>query len=284
MPPYELRAALAVVLWSELLGDTTGAESCVAESDLLGRRSAFRSALRGFLRGYASVQAPDKWVQRAFWSSPPPGGSLRGEMKDPLLDWVASLGVSTDAVRDLDNAVRSLFFDGSSAFEDLVGSRPGLVDTLTPLVLGRLPCAAADWIVGLSQVWGDGILPMYATDARVENLVWMNASFCSFMGIAEDRLRSDGFDSLIHHFRQMVPPEERQAYHELQTRVLAGGAAVGRAHLFTPIDLALRSWTHGQPTPPWSGRVYVNIYAHFLFSLSRERLGSLVVYHPQRLD
>ena len=48
---------------------------------------------------------------------------------------------------------------------------------------------------------------------------------------------------------------------------------------------ARRTWTGGQPTPPWEGRYRVHVNANFVYDRATNvRIGSNCVFFPVRLS
>ena len=285
MTSYSSRAAVVILLWTELLDDTPRAEDCRRVEDFRARRDVFRRELRRWLERRRIMDAPEKWVQRMFFTNPPRKGTLDLTWKEALIEWVASLGLSREAVGDLEAAVRSLFADGESAWTELAARRPGVVERVTTLLEpAPVPSQTLPPLIPAQVMLQDAWAPMYMTDANLERVPWANRAFLSLVGLAADRVRGIRLDDLRRFVAQMIPPEELPNFNERQDQVLEAGRVVGRGFISTTVDTHLRPWTVGLETPPWNGRYRVEIYAHFVLDpVTGERLGSLVVWFPTRL-
>lgn len=278
---YIERAAAAVLLWSELLDDSTPAEECATAHDLTGRRDAFRRELREFAEARRPGAAVDKWVQRAFWSAPPKRGQLDDAWKETLCDWVRAMELG-DAGGDLELAMRALFADGVRALEELAARRPCVFERVRELI-GGAPVAPEILKAPATLVSEDSVLPMYMTDRDLQRVVWCNRSFETFFGLARDQIVGHEMVALQGRFAQMMVPEEAASYLQRQEEVKVAGKNIGRAYIELVVDMALRPWTAGQPTPPWEGRYRVHVNANFVFDRATNvRIGSYCVFFPVR--
>lgn len=284
MRPYASRAAAVILLWTELLDDMPLAEACASPEAFRARRDVFRRELRRSLEARGVMEAPEKWVQRMFLAKPPRRGTLEPAWREPLLEWIHEGEIGSEALFDLDLAVRALFAEGDEADLDLHRRRPALAACIArvladPIELGPSPHLAASSVV-LDDCW----CPMYMTDADFTHTSWANRSFQALIGLAADRLRGMPLAELRRLVESMIPPEELANFTERQDQVLEAGRMVGRGYIATVIDLARRGWTMGMPTPPWQGRYRVELHAHFVLDAKGQRLGSLVVWLPVALS
>lgn len=278
---YVQRAATLALVWSELLDDVSPAEECANAAELTARRDQLRRELRAHLeRGSLGVSA-DKWVQRAFWSAPPKRGSLDDRWKQPLLEWVAALGLSPESVGDVNLAVRGLFGDNKATAE-LATRRPALREAVANALGAGI---GDDEIVRLAgtQLFQDSFLPVYLTDRDVQRIVWSNRSLQALLGMAHAELARLGFERVLARFTAMVPPEQQPHFVQRQEEVRYAGQSIGHGYISTVIDLSRRPWTHGLDTPPWRGVYRVESHAHFVTDRRGARVGSVVVMVPQQL-
>lgn len=279
---YVHRAAALALVWSELLDDVAPAEDCTGLPDLMTRRDHLRRDLRSHLEQRDPNAGADKWVQRAFWSAPPRRNHLDDKWKEPLLDWIAAMGLEPEACHDVGLAARSLFSDGAGAASELAQRRPELMTVVARTLSGSVDdevCRAAG-----THLLEDCYLPMYLTDRDVRHIVWSNRSLQSLLGIAADELTRIGFAGALTRFTAMIPPAHQPHFVQRQEEVVFAGRAIGHGYISTVIDLSLRTWTHGLATPPWSGVYRIESHAHFVMDRrTNARLGSVVVMVPQPL-
>ncbi len=279
---YVHRAAALALVWSELLDDVAPAEECTGLPDLTTRRDQLRRELRAHLERRDPHGGADKWVQRAFWSAPPRRNYLDDKWKEVLLDWVDAMGLEADACADVILAVRSLFSDGGGAATELAQRRPDLMHVVTR-TLGSDVDDEICRVAG-THLLEDSLLPMYLTDRELKHLVWTNRSLQALLGMAADEMIRLGFAGTLARFTAMIPPEHQPHFVQRQEEVVFAGRAVGHGYISTVIDLALRPWTHGLATPPWSGVYRIDSHAHFVIDRrTGARLGSMVVMVPRSL-
>jgi hypothetical protein len=279
--PYRIRAATLVLVWTELLDDVDEAESCAGPDALQRRLELFRRELRGFLlRVAAPVDDPEKWVQRSFWNAPPRKGALRDDWRPILLEWAASTRLGREALADVDRAIAALFADGAEAWAALLASRPALLGAVRRCVGDADVPDPSEWTAPfvVEDLW----LPVFFTDGEIDRVVWANASFRAFLGVAPDRVRQLRLPDVAELVGRMSLPGDA-SFNARHDRMLASGRAMGRGVMQCRVDLALRDWVSA-PTPPWSGRYALMAFGHVLFGPDGRRAGSACVYALEPLD
>jgi hypothetical protein len=275
------RAAAVVLLWTELLDETSLAEDCEGPAELLQRRDVTRRDLRRYLERASPIAAPEKWVARTLWNEPPKRGFLDAQHKDILLGWVHSTSLGAEARASLERGVRALFVDGAAEEAALLAARPQLLPTvrrlLTPFDEPRIDADIES--VPARLLLADASVPMYLTDPELKRVVWTNRSLQAFIGLARDRLRGMPFDELVGLALSLCTEEERAAYVDAQRRVVQAGRETGYGVIEARVNLDRRTWVLGQPTPPWSGSWWLTAHAHFVMDpVTDRRLGSLVMW------
>ena len=279
---YVHRAATLALVWSELLDDMAPAEDCTGLAELTARRDQLRRDLRLFLERTDAASGADKWVQRAFWAAPPKRQVLDDRWKESLLAWVASMDLTAEATHDVVLAVRSLFSDGAPAAAELAKRRPGLAAAVQQ-GLGASSVEDDEICrVSATHVLEDCYLPMYLTDRALARIVWSNRSFQALLGMAADEVVRVGFQGVLARLGAMVSPDEVSTFVQRQEEVLVAGRVLGRGFISGVVDLDRRTWTHGLPTPPWTGVLRLDAFAHFVLDRkTNARIGSMVVLHAR---
>ena len=280
---YEVRAVAAILLFTELDDESSPAEDCVDAREFEERRERARASLKAHLEQHASMAAPDRWVRRAFLSNPPRRGHLDGEWKEPLVEWVLALGLSREARRDLEDAVRSLFSDGLAAWSDLARRRPALTATARRLLrLDDVRRPALD--LKVTEALSDSIVPAYVTCPDVHHIIWTNRAMQALFGQTADRFRRMTVQDLVDLTAALANEADRDRFVSRQEAVLEAGRMVGRGHMEVVIDLERRDWLRGVDTPPFRGRLHLTAQAHVILDDQDERVGSLVLVGVRPAD